>query len=302
MKRLLTFALVGLSTLTFAGDKGNGGDPYEIYATNFSDHQKIEAATKLVEEKLYESNLPRDFSDEVLNEMISLKRNDRFRYIGNVIVLPGSGQSFGHHVPSEEGQFLGLGAFTQNKKGAQVYFTERTLSHSEEDFAKLVLHEVAHHILPSFLTRDEGFIERLVEEVWQKDVSELLQKSLEHGYYLPRGEFTRERVLMALVMTKKRCYFQDGEVWGCYNYLKENIEKLPENVWDMNMSTFMDSDYFKKFFSEGGRYNEPYYWLRGALRKLGYEFIEEDHFCVKSEGSWIFYRCLEERKVSGIIK
>lgn len=316
MKKLLTFALVGLSTLTFAGDKGNGGDPYEVYARNFSDSQKIEAATKLVEEKVYKSNLPIDFSDEVVNEMISLKRNDRYRYIGNVIVLPGADQSFGHHVPSEEGQFLGLGAFTQNKKGAQVYFTERTLSHLEGDFAKLVLHEVAHHVLPQFLAKDEGFIERFVKEIWLGNVSDLILNSIKYGYYLPRGGFTRERLIAAFavrMVTEEKvpfvytnpiflyqCDYKEDEL-ACYEYLIKEKDKLPLNLWDKNMNDYVSNDYFDPFFSELEKVNAKRLLL-GALQKLGYEFIDGDHFCVKEEGAWFFYKCLEERKIKDIIK
>ena len=67
------------------------------------------------------------------------------------------------------------------------------------------------------------------------------------------------------------------------------------------MNDYVSNDYFDPFFSELEKVNAERLLL-GALQKLGYEFIDGDHFCVKEEGAWIFYKCLEERKIKDIIK
>lgn len=316
MKIYTLFIVILLATHSFAGDKGNGGDPYEVYATNFPEPQKITKAIKIVSQRVEESNLSDDLSKEVINEMISLKRNDRFRYIGNIIVPPGANDSFGHRASDEEGKFLGLGAFTLNKRGAQIHFTERTLSHSDTEFAKIVLHEVLHHLLPRFLAKDEGYVERLSSEIFTGHVSDLSLKSLEVGFYLPKGEFYKERLLAAfainivkeeyLIDSRDYDYKRCDSVENCHDFLTENAEMLPDNIWDSGMVEFVQNEYWSSTFYDTYSHRSIFRYhgeklLVSALFDLGYDVPKGDRLCEEYQGLFIFKECILQKKVGDIL-
>ena len=325
MIKLLVTLILSLGPLNVmaGGDKGNGADPYIAYAKAFPEPQKITDAALLVEEKVSNSNLPEDLKKDIISETQSLERNDRFRYLGNVIVLPGANEEFGHKVPSEEGEFLGLGSFTIDEKGAQVYFTERTLEYNEVKFAKLMLHEVLHHFLSQHLNNDEFYIERLVEQIWSGNVSKILLKSLEIGYYLPKDKLTKKRLFLAFAITMntnknlipdsdERKYYgirgmsRDAfnnncnrrSIEKCYNYLNEEGRHLPENLQDLAMNDDRLISFYKKLFSTlalafGHDQLDSIFHLQG--------YHLEKHWCEEYTG-FLFKSCVKSKTIYEVIK
>ncbi len=320
-KILLLIGMIPLLSYAESGTKGNGADPYKFISKDFPIPAKIEKAIELIEVKLDEVTLPEELKLKVREELHSLYKDNKFRYLGNTIILPGTGYQYGHEVPSEDGEFLGLGAFTLPEVGAMIHLTERTLQYDESHFAEIILHETFHHILSVFLRTDELFTEKITKEIWQNGISNFTTKSLTLGYYIPKEKITKTRFIQALSLQiyKNKSLYDSWmlHVMPCHEYLNQLRSEFINNCFNtlVRLTSSLDEDLSEisvtslTSFDGFGDYSLAHWWNSFFLLRIfedqGHQLVKMendfDTFCVGYRGYWIFKECLNDRKVKELI-
>ena len=325
MKKLMLMAVSSLLALNvFAvGNKGNGGDPYAIHAVKYPHPQKITESLIILEKKLKKSNLPLEITLEAFEEALQLEQDDSYKYIETITILPGTESQLGHSNRNIDESIVGLGAYTLNRIGAQVYFSKMTLAYSTDELAKLILHEVFHHTLPEFLRNDELFVEKLTQEVWNGEVSVISHNSLTLGYYIPRNEITKIRVLraMAIVIGKYEEYADilfNSELVDvciskynnsklildeCYNILNRLVIELPDDFANINLEKLMKLRSFDRVgMNDPARRNHFFRLLESILYGQGYDFPDYmSDFCEKGTSVLFIFHCSEYKNLNEII-
>lgn len=134
------------------------------------------------------------------------------------ILGPGAGPN-GYAYPQDIHSFVSLGAMTQIEMGAPIYFSERVIRYTSEELAKLLTHEIIHHLVPPDASRDEIFVESLAESVMTGTHSRVLEFGITHGVVI-RKDFISGIGLARL--TLKRAMVNSPDYWGTQVPLKEN--------------------------------------------------------------------------------
>lgn len=219
-----TFAfdpVVGLSAREGAG--GHGGDPYEIYAVAFPDSAKLETGIEKVTAKVIASRAPESLKNEILTELANLQRNNRFLFLDQIIIM---GSTEGGNAPADLQRFIGLGAMTGGNKGDAVYFSRRSLQHSPDAFAQLLLHEIIHHVVKPGLSYDEVFVDELTVTIMQgRAFSRILQAALEWDIHFRPGFLSTAQVVDTIWTDR-----MPGEVRS--HVVKQLTSAYGENLWN----------------------------------------------------------------------
>lgn len=192
MKAILTIILISCFTLmdAFPNEKGNHGDPFEVFAKPFPDHERIARLVKLVSAKVAVAELSEDLRDAIQAELFVLLVNGRIRYLEQDFLAPGS-QS------ASEASFLGHGAWTLPNSGASIYLTQRIVAKDDASLGTVLLHEVLHHFFSESLSSDERFIQDLAVGIMSGKLTQATRTALETGYF-PDSEDVSVRLIFDL--------------------------------------------------------------------------------------------------------
>lgn len=146
------------------GGVGNGGGNQILNLVTYQDPQLLMSAIGVLKEKIVNSQFPDLLQDIFLEEIDFLlsKSNEKF------MMIDGDGV-FGYQTEIEGRQvFRTFDASTKLDSGAQIVFTRDTLRYEANKLAKLIAHEILHHLLTSEqgLNRNEEFIDQAVAEIF----------------------------------------------------------------------------------------------------------------------------------------
>jgi hypothetical protein len=174
-----------------------------------------------------------------------------------IILGPGSGPE-GYNVPQDAYRFIALGGMTEIKTGAPVYFSERVTHYSTDELAKVLLHEVIHHVISQGLSEDEVYVNDLTGSILSGVQSEALAKSFIYSSYFRKDYISKKQLLDAINIvgfaddTWDTTRWFIGSLWGnksdikvrkeklVHRWRKEIEERLPENLADLPASQFLD--------------------------------------------------------------
>ncbi len=198
-KAILALSLVcTFSVLASEGAGGHGGDPFEVYAQPFPDQQKLDDAIRLINSRIRASVYPEDFKAHVSSEIAALKATNKILFLESIVVIPGDGRSDGVRLPADYRRFTGLGAMTGERRGDAIYFSARGANQAPVDFARLLLHETIHHLVPSYLSSDEEFVDALAAALMEGRNDLRLQTAIRRGVYLRPGKIDPLQMWYAL--------------------------------------------------------------------------------------------------------
>lgn len=182
---LLTGALAFCLTMfsaVYANDRDSGGgDPLEIAATPYPNPESLDQAVALLRSKIEVSQYSADFKNRFTAEMDILKADGKYLYLPVLIVLgPGAGPE-GYTLPQDIHRFVTLGAMTKILPGTPIYFSERVTKYSTEDLARVIAHEIIHHLVEPDVSRDETFVEALAGSIIREEYSRNLAFGIQSG-------------------------------------------------------------------------------------------------------------------------
>jgi hypothetical protein len=329
---LLITALLAVSQSTFAGGMdGNGGDPYETYAEAYPDQKKLSDAISLALQKVRDakyvdgaSTKLEVFLPALSNEIESLAKESKFLYIPLILDPRNSGPV------ADKGKIKALGALTTNAKGSHIYLTGKTLDYSNDQLAKLIIHETLHHFdrFKGYISNsDEIFVEAFAVAIMNGEITKNLNSALSQDFkifrpYIAEGVIDRDQLFwMIMASFAQDCYknARDGYLY----YTKETcdyrlstaefeIQKIyPENLVNENVEDIFEHIYSEASFISFGltdKYQIPKVTkkqLLGILEKLKENILTSgfsdkwskynDSFC-KTKSSH-FSPCSESNKI-----
>lgn len=259
---LFTVLLLSISAYSInpgegrGNDKGNGGDPYRIYAKPFPDQEKLNEALDLIQE-LAANDLDYNFPAYSLRKM-----NREYLFIeGKVIFL--EGHDLLHSGLNKNGEFVGVTSFTWSFAFGNIYFTENALNLSAFELAKLIVHEILHQDLPAAFQKDEVFVEEFATSFMNRDYSAPVRKAFQRGVLVRKGFFNVRQFLEAFdVQSSQQKWWCEGfgnkDIWDstmrgqmeCKTIAKEAIlarffHKFPgHNMWSISVGEVFD--YFSR--------------------------------------------------------
>lgn len=188
MKNLFFALLLMTSPLVYAeGAGGHGGDPFEVYAESYPDQTKLDAGLTRALTVVTSSVLPASLKNEIVGEISTLRAASKFLYLESLLVVQVEAPDT-YRIPTDLRTFTALGGMTSHERGSPVYLSKRTLAYTTDEFARLVIHEVLHHVLEDTLAESETYINALVSDLWATGGgSERITKALENGFYVAPG-------------------------------------------------------------------------------------------------------------------
>jgi hypothetical protein len=189
--------------------------------------------------------------------MRSLQNADKYRMLSSLIILgPGTGPE-GYQLPQDAYRFIALGGMTEIKVGAPIYFSERVTHYAADQFAKVLLHEVIHHVVSQGLSEDEVFVNDLTSSILTGIQSPMLAQSFIYSSYFRQDYISKKQLLDAINVVG----FSDDASWAAAWFVgslwkndreltdqKEKLirrwrmeieAKLPENLVDLPASQFL---------------------------------------------------------------
>jgi hypothetical protein len=201
MKLFFLFVCLGLMSLNaFSGAGGHGGDPFEVYASDFPDAKKLKRSITLITNKIQASKYSDDFKASLQNEIKLLTEKKKFYYLDSIIVIP---MMSDYKAPVDLRAFAGLGAMTGHTSGDPIYFSKKSLKLSANNFAKLLLHELIHHLVSQALTEDEDFVEALAQSIISGNNDKALNVALKYGIYLKSTQLNTAQLWDALILMRE---------------------------------------------------------------------------------------------------
>lgn len=171
------------SSFSFAGGEvGNGGDPYEVQALPFPNEQLMQNAMKLIKEAT-STRLNRDSAYAYL-VLADMTKKNKIHYIDQNIIYPSVYPNT--EITGETIVLVAVSAFSVN---GQIYFTPKSLELSEQEFAKLLLHETIHNWIPKSLSNDEVFVEEYARAIMNQDANSWSRNVFRVGARIQPGNF-----------------------------------------------------------------------------------------------------------------
>lgn len=188
MKNLFFALLLMTSPLVYAeGAGGHGGDPFEVYAETYPDQTKLDAGLTRALTVVTSSVLPASLKNEIAGEISTLRAASKFLYLESLLVVQVEAPDT-YRIPTDLRTFTALGGMTSHERGSPVYLSKRTLGYTTDEFARLVIHEVLHHVLEDTLAESEPFINALASDLWATGGgNERIIRALENGFYVAPG-------------------------------------------------------------------------------------------------------------------
>lgn len=211
----------------WANEKGNGGDPFEIYATAFPQPKRLLNSIKTIREKVSTSNIPRDLKESLIDRM-DAELVKRIFFIKENIVLPPGVLENSYGFIFHEDSFVGLLGWTRPRDLTKIYFTKKSLTLKPADFTILLLHEVLHQVLPKAMARDESLVSDLATAIYQNNEQAPVLKALTIGTYFKPGKLHLSDVIEAWD------FLSPSQLYWC-NYIEnyqeqELVEQYCEEV------------------------------------------------------------------------
>lgn len=195
MKKFILPVMLLLSMNSFANEKGNGGDPIRVYATDFPSAETLKSAKEIVRERVSKSLYMDEFKAAMIEELNELDQNDRIKYIPKDMVLLPNFSNYPYMVS--------VGAITELEKGSLIYLTKQSVNYSAKELARVLLQELPHHILRNGLEKDEAFINSLGELIIDGTFIESVNKRLERVFY--KNEFKMAEDLIGFAKIETNC-------------------------------------------------------------------------------------------------
>lgn len=183
-RRLTIILMMTLvSSFSFAGGEvGNGGDPYEVQSLPFPNKQLMQNAMKLIKEAT-SARVNWDAANAYLI-LIEMAKKNKIHFIDQNIVYPSVYPNT--EITGETIVLIAVSAFSVN---GQIYFTPKSLELSEQEFAKLLLHETIHNWIPKSLSNDEAFVEEYARAVMNQDANSWSRNVFAVGARIQPGHF-----------------------------------------------------------------------------------------------------------------
>jgi len=228
MKILILSLLLVSSALASEGAGGHGGDPFEVYAQPFPDQRQLDNALEKIELRVNESGYSSNLKAKILSEVTNLKEKNKFLYLESLIILPMGEGADQMASPNDLRAFIGLGAMTGSRPGDTIYFSKRALTYPSNELARLILHEVIHHLVPENLSRDEVFVEELAEALMLGKYDRVLQTAFDNGLNLREGQLDAVQLYDFYISTvfKKNDCKDYAEPKVCLDMRKEFVAKI----------------------------------------------------------------------------
>lgn len=239
MNRWILLALLLLSFSAVANDKGgNGAEPFETYAKDFPEPEKLEAAIHLAREKISSVKMSEILQKHLLDDLSDLVEKKKFRFLDNIVIITNAESSY--QMPRDYNSFIGLGAMTGSRPGNAIYFSGKSLEFDVEKLAKVIIHELLHHVLALPLSHDEKFVEDFATGIMEGAVSPRLEYGYRRFFYPRTGMVLRKQLLYSVAsLYYVRTYNDLGlacqEDLDCFEDAMERFDekyfgKLPENL------------------------------------------------------------------------
>ena len=159
-------------------DAGGGGDPERVAVAEYPERNKLAKALKLALEKVNQCRYADIFKILVSDEIQKLAEGNRFKYIPTLFFIDQTNTAKRSGQKSATEEFGSLGAMTAFQSDAFVYLSTKTLQYTNDQLAKLLLHETLHHILSYSLTTNDDLVEKLALSIFDSSADRLISEKL----------------------------------------------------------------------------------------------------------------------------
>ena len=159
-------------------DAGGGGDAERVAVEEYPERVRLVKSIELVIEKVNTCHYADVFKILVRDEIQKLAEGNKFKYIPTLFFIDqvSAAKQSGQKSATEE--FGSLGAMTPFQSDAFVYLSAKTLKYSNEQLAKLLLHETLHHILSYSLTTNDDLVEKLALSIFDSSADRMISEKL----------------------------------------------------------------------------------------------------------------------------